>query len=56
LKVGEVGKESKHCVQFPYMASVLSDLRADEKRHKVATIISIISLIMSVIAIFVTLL
>jgi hypothetical protein len=46
LKVGE----DSHCVNFPLLASVLASLQSEHLRARRATIISIISLILSALA------
>ena len=38
----------KNCINFPYMASVLANLRDREKKHSIATKIAIFSLIIAV--------
>ncbi|WP_421763694.1 hypothetical protein [Ekhidna sp.] len=40
----------RHCVQFPLMASVLADLKKENRKFKIATTIAIISLIISLIS------
>lgn len=37
-------KEDKHCIQFPLMASVLADLKYQNKKYNTTKLISIISL------------
>ena len=37
----------KNCINFPYMASVLANLRDREKKHSIATKIAIFSLIIA---------
>lgn len=37
----------RHCVNFPYMASVLADLRDKKEKHLIATSISILSLLVA---------
>ena len=41
----------RHCIHFPYMASVLATLDEEHKRFSWATAISIVALILSVAAI-----
>jgi hypothetical protein len=43
-------KKEKHLVHFPYLASVLADLRLDRNRYLWATRLSILSLIVAIIA------
>lgn len=40
----------RHCINFPYMASVLATLRDEDRKYKVATTIAIVSLFISVIS------
>jgi hypothetical protein len=40
-----------NCIQFPLMVSVLADLKYENRKFKVVTIIAIISLIISLISI-----
>jgi len=46
LKIGSV----TNCINFPYMASVLANLRESEKKYTAATVIAIISLIIAVVS------
>lgn len=50
LRVGE----DSHCVNFPLLASVLASLQSEQLRFRRATIISIISLILSALALIVS--
>jgi hypothetical protein len=43
-----------HCVNFPYLASVLAALRDESQRYLVATSVSVISLIISLISLYVS--
>lgn len=36
--------EDRHCVNFPYLASILAALQEENKKYRVATAVSIISL------------
>jgi hypothetical protein len=51
-----IGKD-RYCVNFPYLASVLADLREEHRRFLIATGIAVLSLVISIasigIAIFV---
>jgi len=40
----------RHCINFPYMASVLAELREKNRKYRIATTIAIFSLFVSVIA------
>ena len=48
--------DDKHCVNFPLLASVLSDLRKENRKFWTATSIAIISLIVSIVSILISLL
>ncbi len=50
-----VAGNDRHCVNFPLVASVLADLRQENKKYRVATTLAIISLIISIIALVLTL-
>lgn len=45
-----------HLIQFPYMASILAEYRADEKKHKSNLWISILSLIIALSSILISIL
>jgi hypothetical protein len=45
-----IGRD-RHCVNFPYLASVLADLREEHRRFMIATGIAILSLVISVVSI-----
>lgn len=45
-----VGRD-RHCVNFPFLASVLADLREDRRRYEVSTRIAALSLVLSLISI-----
>lgn len=40
----------RHCVNFPFLASVLADLREDRRRFVVATRIAALSLVISLVS------
>ncbi len=42
-----IGK-NKHCINFPYLSSVLANLNYTNKKYRTATIIAIISLLISI--------
>jgi hypothetical protein len=44
----------KHCVHFPYLASVLAELQERHRQFRLATTIAIVSLAVSVVALFVS--
>jgi len=44
----------RHCINFPYMASVLASLRDENRKYRIATGFSIASLILSVIALLIS--
>ena len=43
--------DDKHSIHFPYMASVLADLKYENRKYRTATIIALVSLGISLIAI-----
>lgn len=49
LKAGS----DKHCVQFPYLASVLATMKSENRKFLIATVASIVALILSLISIFI---
>jgi hypothetical protein len=50
LKIGD----DRHCINFPYMASVLAKMREENRKYRIATIIAIVSLFVSVAAILIS--
>lgn len=40
----------RHCIQFPLMASVLSNLRTENRKFRIATSMAAISLLISVVS------
>lgn len=48
-----VGNESK-CIHFPYLASVLADLRQEHKRFKLTVFLSTLAIILSTLSIGIT--
>src|SRR5947208_13332373 len=44
LKAGD----DRHCINFPLAASVLANLRDENRKYRVATVIAVVSLIVSV--------
>ena len=51
MRVGQ----DRHCVNFPFLASVLADLKEDRRRFVVATRIAALSLVISLVSIAVAL-
>ena len=45
-----VAGDDLNCVNFPYAASILADLRQENRKYRIATSIAVFSLIISVIA------
>ena len=43
----------KNCINFPYMASVLANLREREKKYSIATSITILSLIIAILSLII---
>lgn len=50
LKIGSV----TNCINFPYMASVLANLRESEKKYTAATVIATISLVIAILSLIVS--
>ncbi len=50
----QVGKD-RHCVNFPYLASVLATLRLENRRFKITTWIAVVALVISSLALGVSL-
>jgi len=46
-----VGKD-RHCIHFPYMASVLASLQSDNQKYLIATGFSIVALVLSIFSFF----
>lgn len=46
----------RHCVNFPYMASLLAALRAEDRKFRISTIQSRVALIISILALVVSVL
>jgi hypothetical protein len=38
----------RHCIQFPFAASILADLRTENRKYRIATTMAVISLVISV--------
>lgn len=38
----------RHCIHFPYAASILADMRAENRKYRIATTISVISIIIAI--------
>lgn len=49
-----IGEEERHCINFPYLASVLASARDKNRKYWAAILISIFSLAVSVIALSVS--
>jgi hypothetical protein len=45
-----------HCVNFPYLASVLAELRDKQKEYRTGTVIALFSLCISIVSLIVSLL
>ena len=43
--------DDRHCINFPYLASVLSDLKDQNKKYQTSTLISILSLVIAILSI-----
>ncbi len=46
----------RHCVQFPLMASVLADLKKENRKYKIATTMAVVSLMISLISLTISIL
>jgi len=46
----------RHCIHFPYAASVLAGLRDEDRKHLLGTVIAVISLVVSAISLTVSVL
>lgn len=55
LELGSEGNKERHCIQFPLMASVLADLKYEHRKFRVATNVSVLALIISSIALIISL-
>ncbi len=49
LKAGS----DKHCVHFPYLASVLATMKSENRKFLIATVVAVVALILSLISIFI---
>ena len=49
LRVGS----DKHCVHFPYLASVLATMKSENRKFLIATVVAVVALILSLISIFI---
>jgi len=45
--------DDRHCVNFPYMASVLANLRDEHWKYRLATVVSFISLAIAILSIII---
>lgn len=43
----------KHCVHFPYLASVLATMKSENRKFLIATVVAVVALILSLISIFI---
>lgn len=46
----------RHCVNFPYLAAVLADLRDENRKFKLATTIAVVSLLVSITSFLISIL
>jgi hypothetical protein len=56
LELNAAERKDKHCIQFPLMASILAELMYEHRKYKVATVVSVLSFIVSVVAVVISLL
>ena len=52
LRVGDDG----HCVNFPLAASVLANLRDENRKYRLATVIAVVSLVVSLVSLYISIL
>jgi len=45
--------DDRHCINFPYLASVLADLKDQNRKYLTATIIAVFSLIIAILSIMI---
>ncbi|MBT9612358.1 MAG: hypothetical protein IV108_03720 [Burkholderiales bacterium] len=45
----KVGKDM-HCIHFPYLASVLASMKSENRKYMVATSLSVVAIVISIIA------
>ena len=50
-----VAGKDRHCVNFPLVASVLANLRQENKKYRIATTLAVISLFISIVSLLLTL-
>ena len=43
--------DDAHCIHFPYMASILANLRTDKKKYRTATTLALVSLGIALISV-----
>jgi hypothetical protein len=44
----------RNCVNFPYLASILADLRDQNRKYLVATVVALISIVLAVLSIVIS--
>lgn len=44
-------EEERHCIHFPYMVSILADLRNEKRKYRTATVIALISIVISLVSV-----
>jgi hypothetical protein len=49
-------KEDRHCIHFPYMVSILADLRNENRKYKTAIVIALVSIGISLISVTISIL
>jgi hypothetical protein len=54
LSIGGLGREDKHCIQFPLMGSVLAEMRHEKKKYRISTALAILSLVISIAAVVIS--
>jgi hypothetical protein len=46
--------DDRHCVNFPYLASILADLQDQNRKYMTATLIAVLSLIIAILSIVIS--
>lgn len=49
-----IAGDDRNCVNFPYLASVLADLREQSKKYATATSIAVLSLLLSIVSLLIS--
>ncbi|MEQ8534519.1 MAG: hypothetical protein RIB86_21880 [Imperialibacter sp.] len=52
--IGPFGNEDTHCVQFPYLVSVLADLKDEDRKFRIATLAATVSIFISIVSLIIS--